>query len=111
MQLRKLQISYNDMSEETFQPIHAHPGYYISNQGRVRKNTKTFPALFTLPSGAVIVDIRVEGVSRRYRVARLVYAAFLGNCEGFDVLHKDGDKTNCKAENLYKSARADRGKK
>lgn len=97
--------------KEVFEPIPAHPGYYISDLGRVRKNTKTFPALFTLPSGAVIVDIRVEGVSRRYRVARLVYAAFVGDCEGFDMLHHDGNKSNCKAENLYKAARADRGKK
>lgn len=98
-------------NEETFLPIPNYPGYYISDHGRVRKNTKTFPALFTLPSGAVIVDIRVEGVSRRYRVARLVYAAFIGDCEGFDVLHRDCDKSNCKAENLYKAARYDRGKK
>ena len=87
--------------EEQFQPIDQHPGYYISNQGRVRKNTRTFLSLFTLPSGAVIVDIRTEGKSRRYRVARLVYAAFVGDCEGFDVYHADGDKSNCRADNLY----------
>lgn len=88
------------MNEEQFKPFPNHPGYYISNQGRVRKNTRTFLSLFTLPSGAVIVDIRAEGKSRRYRVARLVYQAFVGSVEGMDIVHQDGDKSNCKLDNL-----------
>lgn len=98
------------MIEEHFLPIPAHPGYYISNTGRVRKNTRTYPALFKLPSGAVVVTITTEGVQRRHRVSRLVYAAFMGDIEGVDIAHKDGNKSNCSSDNLQvvpRSARVD----
>jgi hypothetical protein len=86
---------------ETFKPIPILLGFYVSDLGRIRKNSNTFPALHISSRGIVTLHTRIEGHNKCHTVARLVYNAFVGDCTGFVVGYLDGNKTNCKAENLY----------
>lgn len=52
-------------------------------------------------NGYLFVCLRKNGVNKNYSIHRLVAIAFLPNEEHFtDVNHKDGNKTNCKVDNL-----------
>lgn len=86
---------------ETFKPIPILPGFHVSDLGRIRKNANTFPALHITNRGILTLHTRIEGQAKCHTVSRLVYAAFVGDCAGQVVGYRDGDKTNCKAENLY----------
>jgi hypothetical protein len=86
---------------EQFKPIPGHPGYFIGDRGRVRKGNATFLTPTARRSGTLTVAIQTDGKRRIYRVARLVYAAFCGECSAIDVHHIDGDRSNCGAKNLY----------
>ena len=89
------------MSKKTFKPIQTLPGFHVSDQGRVRKNANTFPALHVNKKGALTLHTRIEGKAKLHTVARLVYNAFVGDCTGVVVGYLDGNKLNCKADNLY----------
>lgn len=86
---------------ETFKPIQTLPGFHVSDYGRVRKNANTFPALHVNKKGALTLHTRIEGQAKCHTVARLVYAAFVGDPAGIVVGYRDGNKHNCAASNLY----------
>ena len=50
--------------------------------------------------GYPLVCLRVDGTATTKKVHRLVAEAFLERIEGAQVNHKDGDKTNNRADNL-----------
>jgi hypothetical protein len=76
-------------------------GYYVSNRGQVRSETAMLQ-IGSVNDGSLSVVLTSEKTSRPYLVRRLVAEAFcakLGpNCG--TVVHLDGDKTHCDANNL-----------
>jgi len=97
----KTSLAKTNSMKETFRPIPHLPGFHVSDLGRIRKGAKTFPALKVNHRGAKVLRTCIEGVYSSHMAARLVYTAFVGDCEGLVVLHRDGDKLNCAASNLY----------
>ena len=89
------------MNSETFQPIPNLLGFYASDAGRIRKLESAFPALHVNSRGVLILHTRIGGKAKCHTVARLVYSAFVGDCEGVVIGYVDGNKLNCAAANLY----------
>lgn len=106
---------------EIWKDVPGYEGYYqVSDQGRVKSvaRTVTVPrtkwgvegkrkvneavmSLQTDRRSRVFVALRKDGSSKRFTVASLVAAAFIGpRPEGLLVLHGDGDSTNNHADNL-----------
>ena len=106
----------SEMTTETWKPITGWEGFYsVSDQGRVRSETRTV----TLGNGqtrtykgvvlsqAIDADRRCwvhlarPGFRRTYRVHRLVLEAFVGPCpDGLESCHWDDDPTNNQLSNL-----------
>ena len=83
---------------ELFQKITHAPNYSVSNIGRVR-NDKNNRFLRLSQSGDKYIRITLHG--RKYRVHRLVAAAFVENPRNFEqVHHLNGDYLDNRAENL-----------
>lgn len=93
--------------EEVFLEIKNHPGYFISNFGRVRKGNNHIMAVFTRQKGYVIVVIMEGGVKSHYMVHRLVAEAFIGSLDGKEVNHKNFDKGDNRVDNLEIVTRAE----
>jgi len=90
------------MTNETFTPIPNLDNFFVSDYGRIRKGQRTFPKLKVNHRGTLVLRTCVEGEYRTNMVARIVYAAFVGDLSAdMMVLHRDGDKLNCAAQNLY----------
>ena len=109
--------------EEIWKDIEGYEGIYqVSNLGRVRSLDRIVPALCR-QTGTIVdyhrkgrilkqrkvfggymavgFEVRGENVHKGHFVHRLVARAFVpGYREGFDVNHKDEDKTNNRADNL-----------
>jgi hypothetical protein len=93
---------------EVWKPAVGYEGIYeVSSAGRVRRiknpNPRTGGILASVvhSRGYVVVKPSVGGVSPMRRVHRLVCAAFHGPCpEGHQCNHKNGIKTDNRAENL-----------
>ena len=90
---------------EEFRPIIGHPGYFISNLGRVKSSKYKEDRMLSMTTsshGFLIVQL-VERRPMSHQVARLVLEAFVGYpadpwlCYAH---HKDGDLENCNIENL-----------
>lgn len=89
---------------EIWREIEGESGYYVSSLGRIKSDNyrNTGQDGFMTPSidsknKCTVVCIR----HRIYKVRRLVAQAFIPNPEGYsDVTHKNGDFTDCRAENL-----------
>jgi hypothetical protein len=80
------------------------PGYFVSNLGNVRGLRVGRMKLWLDASG--YPRIRARGTSAG--VHRLVAEAFLGPCpDGFEVGHKDHDRTNARLSNLEYLTHAD----
>lgn len=97
----------NKESKEVWKKIPGYGGRYeVSNLGRVRSIHKSTGRVFILSQstdkkGYCFVCLRSDGASKRYRVHRLVATAFIPNHENKpQVNHKDGDKSNNRADNL-----------
>lgn len=84
------------------------PEYVVSNLGRIHKTGRVGGRDFDLtPSedGHIYVNLQIDGnwERRRFRLDRIVAFAFLKvprNFPMYDVIHLDGDPTNCRATNL-----------
>ena len=76
--------------------------YEVSNQGRVRNaHTDKVLRLRTIKEGYQIVDLYYKGQRKSCKVHKLVATAFVeGWREGLEVNHKNGVKTDNRAENL-----------
>lgn len=81
--------------------------YEVSDAGnvRLRTNTRRNKAGHLLKqtaatNGYLAVSLATDGSFRRKYVHRLVAEAFLGPSLGREVNHKNGDKTDNRAENL-----------
>jgi hypothetical protein len=89
---------------ELWLPLEEHPGYSISNLGRVRNDKRDNLLTITrLPSNHAMVSLMVNRRQTRRSVARLVCDTFVGkpNNPSFTTpIHFDGDLFNCNEENL-----------
>lgn len=106
---------------EIWKDVPGYEGYYqVSDQGRVksvartvvvprtkwgvegkRKVNEAVMSLQTDSRNRVFVALRRGGLAKRFTVASLVAAAFVGpRPKGLLVLHGDGDSTNNRAGNL-----------
>jgi hypothetical protein len=97
---------------EVWKPIDGVRGYFVSNQGRVRKDATSVPTVYGAKrvvrarflTGNVLntgyLQVMLPG-RKKVSVHRLVAIAF---CDGYSdsavVNHKDGNKLNNAAENL-----------
>lgn len=105
--------------EEVWKDIVGYEGLYeVSNLGRVKSLPRT--SRFTRngkevqravrgrglvatakQSGHLLMDLYKEGKRRTWQVHTLVLTAFVGPCpDGMECLHRDGDPTNNRVENL-----------
>lgn len=88
-----VQLSSNTENEEVWREVIRHPGYVVSNAGRVRAPSGRYLKARTVKSGYRMVHLG--------HVHALVCEAFHGpRPTGMDVNHKDGVKTNNNACNL-----------
>lgn len=111
-----IMIFMND-AHEIWLPVVGLEGVFsVSNLGRVRSekrtcrssrgNTRTVNQKILSPyvhktRGYLGVTLQHNGVLRTSDVHLLVAKAFLGPCPaGFQCAHNDGDRTNCRADNL-----------
>lgn len=79
--------------------------YYVSDLGNVmsvggKKKGKTIMKPRIQNSGYNIVKLFVDGHHITCLVHRLVALAFIGECQGMDVNHKNGNKTDNRVSNL-----------
>jgi hypothetical protein len=90
---------------EIWKPIKEFEGLYeVSNKGNIRSIRGEKPILLSkhlINTGYEVVTFSVNGKKYKRLVHRLVAEAFCGGYkEGFDVNHKDANRTNNCAENL-----------
>ena len=97
---------------ELWKPIPSMPGYSVSSEGRVRSEHRVIqrtngPRTIyeRILKGALdsvgYRNISVASLGLPRRIHPIVAEAFLGPCpSGFEVNHKDRDRTNNRAENL-----------
>ena len=107
---------------ERWRDIPGHPGYQVSDHGRVRGLDRTTTTtngqvrhykgkILSTPlntGGYQTVHLYTHGKSRKRYVHALVAEAFIGpRPEGMEVCHNDGDPTNNSLENLRYGTRSD----
>jgi len=94
---------------EEWLPVEGFPGYYVSNLGRVMKEDGRFLKLSPNQSRVYTVALFIEGHAIRRAVSLLVAHAFVGEPPEprfTTVMHLDGDRANCRADNLVWRPRA-----
>ena len=108
---------------EEWRDIPGHPGYQVSDQGRVRSLDRTVThsngqvrrykgKVLRTPLmqkvGYPFVNLRNQGENNVRTVHSLVAEAFIGpRLEGMEVCHGDGDKTNNNLDNLRYGTRSE----
>lgn len=85
---------------EEFREIKNHPGYFVSNLGRIRKGNDKIMSTPTNSKGYVIFVAMLNGKRVSRALHRVVAEAFLGDIAGAEVDHLDFDKTNNAVSNL-----------
>lgn len=85
------------VSRETWAPIEGHPGYLVSDHGRVQSPAGRMIGKPNHVRGYVRVNLPGQQIKC---VHQLVAAAFLGPANGARVKHIDRDPTNNRASNL-----------
>lgn len=95
------------MSEEIFKSIPGWPEYQVGSRGtvvRVAASCGAQPGKALRPTllknGYLKVSLCRNSKRKEFLVHRLVAMAFIGDPEGFDVCHFDGDKANNSVQNL-----------
>ena len=96
-----------DLVEEYWEYVPNFPEYVVSNYGHIRRTGQRSgrPLSRRIEDGAVVVYLNIgESEPRRFRLDRIVAAAFLGamrhDMMQIDIEHIDNDPFNCKANNL-----------
>lgn len=87
-----------------------HPNYEISNHGRIRnRKTGRILKLSDNGTGSMIVNLQTFGRPHVMQVRWLVAEIFLEAPDDLESIpqHKDGDYTNCRADNLEWMNRSD----
>lgn len=102
--------------QEVWKPVPGYEGHYkISNYGRVKSvpryckrgggGLRKVPAKVLqgdMSTGRLTVPLSKNGVVRAFKVQHLVLLAFVGpRPDGKECCHKDGHRTNNRADNLY----------
>jgi len=97
------------MNEEIFKELTWTDGrYYVSNYGNVKsvggkKNKRKKYTIMKTQinnNGYKFLKLFYNGKHHTFLVHRLVAIAFMGEHEGMDINHKDGNKLNNRLENL-----------
>ena len=78
-------------------------GVFVDEKGRVYGKHGTLLAQYRRPDGYLTVKIG----TKTKLVHRLVAAAYLGNVDGLQVDHMDGDRSNNSVDNLQIVSRAE----
>lgn len=89
--------------KEQWKDIKGYDGMYkVSNLGNVKSPSKILKIHYTASTGNPKLVITYKGERKLFSVNRLVAEYFLDDYNDlYEVNYKDGDKTNCSAENLY----------
>lgn len=98
----------NLSDDEYWQYVPNFPEYIVSNYGHIKLagQVQGRPLSKNLnEDGNIIVSLNIgENEPRRFRLDRIVAAAFLGafghEMMVIDITHIDGDQHNCRADNL-----------
>ncbi len=99
-------IEFNERPE-VFKEIPGMPGYFASNDGRVRKGLTKIIQTHDNAKGYITAQIMMDRKRFGIGVHRLVAMAFLGNVEGMEVDHLNADKKDNRVENLEIVTRAE----
>ncbi len=99
---------FTSLPNEEWRTVEEFPTYEVSNLGRVRRLpiSKFFPTvqlrkiMFNPVTGYCELILCENYVKKMRRIHRLVAAAFLGDPDGLQINHKDGDRTNNRLDNL-----------
>lgn len=90
--------------EECWKTVEEFPEYEVSNKGVVRKwylSYYRYPNPARVPNGSIKVTFIEDGKMNARMLGKVVYETFMGaNTTDKDLVYIDGDKTNCKLENL-----------
>ena len=88
--------------QEVWMPIKGFERIYdVSNFGNVRNAKGNMLKPFPIHQGYLVVDLCRKGKKTHHRLNRLVAEAFIPNPENkTEVNHKNGNKTDNRAENL-----------
>ena len=92
---------------EVFKEIPEMPGYFASNNGRVRKGLTKIIQTHETRKGYITAQIMMDGRRFGIGVHRLVAMAFLGDVKGMEVDHLNFDKKDNRLENLEIVSRAE----
>ena len=85
---------------EIFKEIPSLPGYFASNQGRIRRGNDKIISLHETPKGYLKAQIMMNRVMHTLAVHRVIAQVFLGDVTGMEVDHLDFNKKNNSVENL-----------
>ena len=84
-------------------PVKSHPGYWVSNSGRVlsEKTNKFLKPAVYCKAGLLSVALLRDGVQKSFSVHRLVLDAFVGpRPEGMECRHLNGNPKDNSLGNL-----------
>jgi len=85
----------------TMKPSPSYPGYFVTREGVITNRRGHVLRQFADTYGSLKVTVDTPAYKGSATVARMVGEVF---CRSFDkslrALHRDGDKTNCRASNL-----------
>lgn len=84
----------------SFEPIPAHPGYFVSPSGQFRRGYTKIISTPRNAAGNLLFVVQQDGKRKWYLAHRIVAAVFLGDVTGKIVRFRNGDPTDIRVENL-----------
>ena len=88
------------------------PEYEVSSLGNVRRIKKSCVSTplkqikpWRMKNGYMLVALSSMGKKKYFLVHRLVFQSFNGSCDGFDVCHNNGIRSDNRLENLRSDTR------